>query len=122
MGCCGSFRTRLKRCCRRGCRRIWAAQPKRLQEAVESVLGKAYFALVCARWAVNFFWEDRQELLADAKAAVQDTWRLGQVPTSQSQVYAELQPFRWALMAGLAYCSWDMVLKVLRSSAMQLES
>ena len=29
----------------------------RLQEGLESILGKAYFAFMCARWAVLFFWE-----------------------------------------------------------------
>ena len=28
------------------------------QEALESLLGKAYFGLMCARWAALFFWED----------------------------------------------------------------
>lgn len=28
-----------------------------VEEALESILGKAYFAFMCARWAVLFFWE-----------------------------------------------------------------
>ncbi|CAK9073862.1 unnamed protein product [Durusdinium trenchii] len=87
-------------CSRRTARRLWSWIPKTGQEALESLLGKAYFGLMCARWAALFFWEDRQELLADAKSAI---WQelsghnAPPPPKSRRQVSEELQPFRWAL-------------------------
>ncbi|CAK9073802.1 unnamed protein product [Durusdinium trenchii] len=92
----------------------------RTQEALESLLGKAYFGLMCARWAALFFWEDRQELLADAKSAI---WQelsghnAPPPPKSRRQVSEELQPFRWALYVALLYSLWDMISKVTRGFA-----
>ncbi|CAK9073856.1 unnamed protein product [Durusdinium trenchii] len=107
-------------CSRRTARRLWSWIPKTGQEALESLLGKAYFGLMCARWAALFFWEDRQELLADAKSAI---WQelsghnAPPPPKSRRQVSEELQPFRWALYVALLYSLWDMISKVTRGFA-----
>lgn len=103
--CCGR-----SRCCP-GCgRRLWTKLSPTRQEWIQSNLQVLGFYVVCVRWAVRWFWEDRHMLLQEFRAiVVYDLWAANDMPPLKSdQVSSELRPFCYALAAGLLYFAYGI--------------
>lgn len=126
----------LRKCakrCRRSCWRrcdqgatwCWAKVPQRWKDPLLARLGQYRFYLMCARWAFDWFWQDRHELYREFKVALLGdlAGMVQDAPVCSAQeVEDELRPFWYALCIVGVYCAWGLFRKAMLITTFPLGS
>eukprot|EP00927_Polykrikos_kofoidii_P071502 TRINITY_DN67766_c0_g1_i1.p1 TRINITY_DN67766_c0_g1~~TRINITY_DN67766_c0_g1_i1.p1 ORF type:complete len:303 (-),score=30.99 TRINITY_DN67766_c0_g1_i1:77-985(-) len=107
---CRQNRRRCGKCCENISLRMWKLLPHRCQGRLQPYVAHVRFYVLCANWAIQWFWQDRHELWREFKESlIADTCALGGPPPRHAvKVWEEMRPFGYALGLGALYSFWDV--------------
>lgn len=89
---------------------MWARLPQAWRGRLEPQVSQWRFYYLCAKWGIQWLWQDRYEMLGDFRAMVFDgVWSPdGPPPLSSENVRDELRPFGYAISIVSAFAIWDL--------------